>query len=103
MRSEEDYYREYGIDRMFLSVEEEQEYVDTLSRIPRAPFGFLFDLKLDSHCELAAFPEEYCAHEMTTWQEADLGIVPKNAGVWSEIMRTPDSELLDDEMLRKFM
>ena len=103
MQPQEDYYREYGIDRMFLSVEEEQEYVEILRGIPRAPFGFLFDLKLDSYCELEAFPDEYCAHDMVTWQEADLGVRPKNAGVWSEIMRTPDSELLDDEALRKFM
>jgi hypothetical protein len=104
MRGDYDWSRDYGVDRYFLNPEEEREYCDTMARIPRAAYGHMFDLKMDSYCELMDFPEEHCAHfEYMTWQEKDYGVRPKFAGVWSEIMKTPDRELLDNDEMRQFM
>lgn len=96
-----DYSRDYGIDRMFLSAEEEEAYYEYLSaNVPRAYYGWMFEFKVESYCELFDFPDESCGHfQWLDGTQRDY----KDAGVWSTIMSLPDSELLDNDAMRSYM
>lgn len=104
MNMDPEFWRDYGPDRFFDSEEEEDEYIRAMERVPQAPYGRMFDFKLDTLCEIEAYPEEYCTHFLyKSWQEKEFGNAVKIAGVWSEIMKLPDSELLENWQLRELM